>query len=522
MIVLLVAFLLVTLLPHPTGAQEDPGKLDPSQSSHYLPLDHWAYRYLDLLVSRGRLPTLQPLVRPYRRADIAAAIVKAEGSGELLAPELAWLALIKQELPGELEMVGAGKPETYLRGRGTVGARSVWSTHRDVLRPNDTDDVFVLLEGDIAADFPNVTTAIRFRRDDWLLNDPQFEDGRVVEHHPNFLGLGDFGGRAEDSYFELQIPYFRFMFGRMYRNWGLPAAQGLLVSDYSYSYDQLAYRIGTDRLSLTGFSVQLDEFEDNVKRWHSAHRLDWRVNDKLSLALGEAVVYGGENRSFDWRMATPIGIWVVGGYGKDYEVGPNRNNSLTQIEAWWKPGQGTVVYGTFMFDDGFGGDTPPGYALALGLEFPNLTPTLGLRLDYSQVAAFTYRTTTSYEIYAFRGLGIGRDMSDHDRLDIGLDWIPHPRLFLNPYSTILRRGEGDFRDPWPEGGVSGMPWLFLGQRETTLRMAVGGHWTGDWIRAEFDLGGNHVWDHQHVAGETRTEFVGRILLVVTAGIWGKL
>jgi hypothetical protein len=522
MLYLLVVALLVVLLPPPALAQEDSGRLHPSQSSHYLPLGHWAYPYLDLMIARGSLPDLQPLVRPYRRADIAAAIVKAEQDNELPASELTWIDLIKKELPGELEMVGAEKPATYLRGRGTAGARSVWSTHRDVLRPNDTNETFMLLEGDIAADFPNVTTAIRFRWDDWLLNDPQFEDGRVVEHHPNFLGLGDFGGRADDSYFELQIPYFRFMFGRMARNWGLSQAQGLLVSDYSYSYDQLAYRIGTDRLSVTGFSVQLDEWDDSVKRWHSAHRVDWRVNDRVSLAISEAVVYGGENRSFDWRQATPIGIWLVGGYGKDYETGPNRNNSFSQFEAWWKPGRGTVLYGSFMYDDAGNDDSPPAYGLAVGLQFPYLASNLSLKLDYSQVAAFTYRTSTHYEIYAFRGLGIGRDMSDHDRLDVVLDWIPHPRLFLKPYTTALRRGEGDLRDPWPEGGNGGMPSLFLGQRETTLRLALGGHWTWDWIRAEFDLGGNQVWDHEHVAGETRTEFVGRILLVVTGAAWGKL
>ncbi len=64
--------------------------------------------------------------------------------------------------------------------------------------------------------------------------------------------------------------------------------------------------------------------------------------------------------------------------------------------------------------------------------------------------------------------------------------------------------------------------LFLGEVETTLRLALSGQWNAGWLRAEWDAGANLVWDHEHVAGSTTQEFVGRLLLVVTAGTWGKL
>ncbi|MGH7545425.1 MAG: hypothetical protein ACREKI_04505, partial [Gemmatimonadota bacterium] len=43
-------------------------------ASPYLSLGHWAYDYLDVLVARGRLDGLSPLVQPYRRVDVAAAL----------------------------------------------------------------------------------------------------------------------------------------------------------------------------------------------------------------------------------------------------------------------------------------------------------------------------------------------------------------------------------------------------------------------------------------------------------------
>ncbi|MGH7545428.1 MAG: capsule assembly Wzi family protein, partial [Gemmatimonadota bacterium] len=345
-----------------------------------------------------------------------------------------------------------------------------------------------------------------------FLNDPQFPDGIVVEEHPRFLGFLDFAGRAEEAYLSLQWPYVDLEVGRTYRNWGLPGTGGLLVSNYAYSYDQLAYRVGTDRVALTGFVAQLDEFPGSVKRWLSAHRVDWRIRENLSVALAEAVTYGGENRSFDFRLSNPLNLWLVGGFGEDFVEGPNTSNNLTEIALWWRPARGLVTYLSFVGDEFPGGGTPLEHAAALGLQLPRLGDRLALRLDYSQVATLTYRTTRDHERYAFRDIGLGRDLSDHDLTALRLDWLPRPHLVLSPQLHLLRRGEGDFRQPWPSGQVSeDGPVLFSGEVETTLRVALGGRWRP--ARAgvvEWDAGGNFIWDAGHVEGRDVTRFAGRL------------
>lgn len=491
----------------PSAAQTTPA--DPSRiSSHYLPLDHWAYRYVDLLVSRGVL-RLPPLVQPYRRIDIAHAVLMARRAGDQPRPEAEWLDLLAKELETELLRLGETPDATAVGADFTLGAWGVTSRHRDVMRPEGEDAVFVIAETDLSADFPGVATALRFRWDDQFLNDPQFPEGKVVEEHPNFLGFLDFGGRSEDAYAELQLPQIRILAGRQYRNWGLPGTHGMLVSDYSYSYDQLGYRFGGDRLSVTGFVAQLDEFEGSVKRWMSAHRLDWRVSDAVALAFEETVIYGGENRGLDFRLSMPIAVWLVGGFGKDYREGPNSNNSFSQVSAWWKPGSGATIYGSVMFDAFTGDRTPPAYGVAATVHLPRITPRLGLRVDYSQIASTAYRSPRDPEIYTFRNIGLGRDLADYDLTTVELQWTPAATLFVNPSVRLQRLGEGTFFDPYPRGQRD-LPWLFIGRKETTWRVGVTGQWRPNrfgWI--DWDLGHNIIKDRNHEPGRNESEFVVR-------------
>lgn len=510
-----------TVVPTSPAAPQQRGQEVPFAASHYLYVGHWAYRYIDLMVARGLLPELQPLVQPYRRIDVAKALVAARDGNRLTAHESGWAEVVEEELQPELAALARPEPATTLNGTFPLGAWGVTSTHRDVLRPNDSSDVFGVAEADFSADFPNVALALRFRWDDWLRNDPQFPLGKVVESHPNFLGLTDFGGRAEEGYAEVQVPYLQIGAGRLYRNWGLPGVDGMLVSAYAYSYDQVFYRFGTNKLSVTGFVAQLDEYEGGIKRHYSAHRLDWRVNDNLALGFGESVVYGGENRSFDLRQATPIGVWLVGGYGEDYLEGANSNNSFSEISVWWRFQNTLVSYLSVMYDSPSENNAGPGYGLVASLQLPNLGRT-ALRLDYTQIGAMTYRAPIEYEGYTFRNLGLGHDKADFDQFSLTLDWQPVPRLFLTPRVDWQRAGEGDFLDPFPADGT-GLPWVHTGVIEHTLRLGLRGHWRPTGLfQFEWNAGQNFFWNRDHVTDATGSTFAGHFRIAVTPRAWGTL
>ena len=138
----LLLALMSSLVFAPTTAQD--------RSSHYLHLDHWAYRYVDLLIERGQLTQLQPLLRPYRRLDIARAIDAADTDGSLDAVEREWVDLLRNEFTPELERPPrtADSALTYLRGGIAGGAWGLSDRHRDVLRPEGDAAVTFRVEGE--------------------------------------------------------------------------------------------------------------------------------------------------------------------------------------------------------------------------------------------------------------------------------------------------------------------------------------------------------------------------------------
>ena len=97
-----------------------------SVSSHYLPVGHWTYRYIDLLVARGRLMQLQPLVQPYRRIDVVRAVQAAQG-GELDGAERSWLGVLEEEFGAELAAAAA---ELGIRGQQSVAVLAAFAGHQ--------------------------------------------------------------------------------------------------------------------------------------------------------------------------------------------------------------------------------------------------------------------------------------------------------------------------------------------------------------------------------------------------------
>jgi hypothetical protein len=52
---------------------------------------HWIYEYVDVLVARGALGELSPLVQPYRRIDVAAAVLEVEAASAVKRRLKRWM-----------------------------------------------------------------------------------------------------------------------------------------------------------------------------------------------------------------------------------------------------------------------------------------------------------------------------------------------------------------------------------------------------------------------------------------------
>lgn len=477
-----------------------------SYASTYLPLDHWIYEYLDVLIARGAVNSLSPLVRPYRRIDIAEAVLRARREGRLPRQAQRWAEVIMRELREEAELLERGGDQrTEFHVELGAGLKALTHTHRDPLRPQGEEEIFPTFRLYAMGTASYVAGALGLRWDNHLLNDPQFPRGRVIEFRECDPIIDECAYRPEEAYVELQVPYVRLSFGRLDRNWGLPGLKGLLVSDYAYSYDHVFYRFGSERISLTGLYAPFYDLGGDTTRHFASHRFDWRIRDNLHIALGESVVFGGENRDVEFVLINPILPWEISGRADGSE-----RNSLGMAEIWFRALDDVVTYGAFLVDntaivdEGTGDERKGGFnqfAGALGVQLTGVAPALVLRSHVTVASSLVYRSRVAFfEYYTLENIGLALDKTDAVVLSVEADWFPTLRLILEPRVDVMWKGEDDIRDPFPPAAFTERDRLLVGTVETTIRPAMGGRYHFPLGEVRWDLGLNFVKNDAHVEG----------------------
>lgn len=508
---------------------------EPFVASPYLSVDHPAAPVIDRWIARGWIDGLSPVTRPWRRADVRRALRRMPAD-ELSASDARWRERLLEELtpasdeaggpPRRLRGDASGPldPAPFLRGRLSAGGAYRSQLHRDPLRP-ELDGPFseakllerVSLEADGRAG--PVVADVRVVRDGHFTEDPQFPDGRVVPDRrlPPF----DEGKlRVDEAYLGLQSRYARMTFGRTYRNWGAAGQPGLLRSDYAYSWDELAYRVGTDRFSLSGTVTAPGDFARDTTRWITSHRLEARPWPDLVVTLTEAAIHGGPSQPLDFTFVNPLGIWHLS--RRDAEGPPT--NLVGELGVWWRVTPGLVLDGALLAD---ATNAPEGsddsccqMGGTLGVQLPALAPATSLRLRATALQSLVYRTRLPWEEWSVRGLGIGRDKADLYLFTAEGVWSGRPGLVLRPRIDLQLRGEasefhGRLRPPTEQ--LPDFPRILSGRTETTLRAALSGRWTsvstGPFeLELGWDLGVNLIEAYRHEAGDDRSAFVGVVEL----------
>lgn len=482
-------------------------------ASPYLPLEHWANPALELWVARGEIQSLSPFVKPWRRIEAAAGLLELDRS-RLGGGERAWLERLEAELAPELaRLAGAQAAEAQLTLRASAGAGAWSQTHRDPLRAEldgEFSDARVLesVGAEVEGHGGPVAGAFRLWREGIYRYDAQFPDGQVTPPREAFV-LDDVSARFEEAYIELQSPFVRLSFGRMYRNWGPPGLPGFLRSDYAYSEEEIGYRVGTGRIFLIGSLASYSDFGGDTNRYVAVHRLEVRPFDDLIVAISESSVHGGPGQGLDWRLVNPLTIWQFSGDEEDTPY-----NKIGQVDAWWHAGRGLNLFGSLLADATNRDGSCCQMGGSLGFEIPSLLSGWMLRGTFSAIQSLAYRTELPWEEYSVERIGLGWDKADLYLVRLEASVLPLAGLWLAPRLEVQVRGEGDFRELRPPGDeLADYPRILVGQSETTVRPSIAGRWRSGGrfpVEIDWDLGLNLVRDHGNVAGEDRTEPVGRI------------
>ena len=499
---------------------QDPGRM----GSRILSLDSWTYEAIERLRTRGYLSGLNPMVQPYRRIDVAAELVGLDAD-TLPEPSAAWTRSLRDELTPELERLSQPEDEAAEQRMGVqfiLGGTAADSRRRDPLVPYRTtanegvnDRAWVSWGGGLWLETHNVAAEMRLFKDSWF---------RGTHGDPDGLNPGGFRflGRTDNAYLTLAFPWGNIWVGRFVRNWGPIGQTGMMIGDNATSYPQIGLDLGRGDFTYRFMAGELLSAAGR-QRYIVGNRLDYRTGN-FWVSIGQSALYSGESAVL--RLFNPLEfIWVD--HSSTYDPRDISGNLMFNATFWGRVGQSTL-YGEFALDDfdlnpriGLDdrGIEATSYQVSLGGRYHGISDGLELGFDYRRVSAWSYRSGVLTETWMHLDRGLGDPWSDFDRLTLRADWYPAVQgLRLSPVFQYQRKGEGDYRIPFPPRDEQlALPGIFHGVLETTKRLAIQGRYQPrNEAFVEWDLGHSFVSNAGHAdsSNDRRVSFLLRLGLTL--------
>ncbi|MRR09334.1 hypothetical protein EG831_04495, partial [bacterium] len=424
-----------------------------AQDSRDLPLDHWAYPYLERWEAKGWIAL--PANKPYTRQQVLDAIMPLRAVDTTLAPVETEYGH-SQGVVMEVMRVPGGHATNSDQWQFFTLLMELRSDHMRGVQESDLVSYRqrVVDEPDLgfgldaaltprAAASRGVEPAYSARGDfdawgRWRATPTQefLFDQRLVftaeEEQAKYQRLDattqSWRGGTFDidySYFRYANPFLSVTAGRQQRWWGQGTYGTLLLSTNAQAFDALSFQARYRRLGFEWFAgiMSIDHL-----RFYSGHRATIRLPWHVTAGFSETVLYRASY--VDPVYANPLLPY----YGTQWNERDD-DNIMWALDARWTPGHGVRLYGELLMDDVQYEQDPPapqkmGFLLGGHWADPFRLPDTDLRAEWAGVQKWTYTHRQQYNRYvgadtaSVIGHWIG---TDADALDLMLEHRFHPR-----------------------------------------------------------------------------------------------
>ncbi len=470
-----------------------------AQGNRLLPTSDQAYEYIVRLQRRGHLLDLNPTSLPYRRNEIWDALSRIDTT-ILNRSELHWINLLRQKLsppqnPDNQAFVGY----TFMLGTDVINSDRI-----DPIRPKG-DDVNFYWHGTVVSGYLAAGPAVA---------EMSLFHSRYYDRDPDGIDTGlRLMARSEHSYVGWNHRWLSAYIGRWDLHWGSTGDASTVISSNARSRDQVFLRIGGNRASVTAVLSELDSAidgqyytgraaDDSVKfgstrRFHAAHRWDYRPSKKFMLSFMESAIYSGPGASLSLKYLNPVNpfTFVVDNVPK------NDDNNGFLAGLLWAQFQRLTIQGQFMVDDiRLQSNTgPESITFALTGSAVYALAKADLKLTLETVTSRAYNAPQIEGQYIHLNRGLATQFSDYVHTSLFLEFYMDQQakgLRLGPKVDLLLQGERDMRQPFP-GKSESVRNLLDGNVERTFRGSMRltyqpKHWW--WIAAD---GGYNVTGNQN-------------------------
>ncbi len=435
-----------------------------SQSAN-LPIEHWAYRFIDRLETRGLFVSEDFNMRPYSRdafADIIAqinAVLQAE-TGRLSAAETGLFEQLKGEFSEELQSRAPDVPVDE-----SEHEPHIYSWHTDEARVHFNasfgQQFHFESKTDVDAGIPKSITTIGFGgrarlRGGMIIHTSGFS--RILSGTDSLtntifnpsLGLpvtekALFDLTVSDgatAYLVFRLPWFDLELGRDLVDWGPSSRGALLVSRNSNVYDMVKMTFRYKRAKYEYLHGFLNAAE---AKYLVAHRLEIRPTRNLLLSLSESIVYG--DRDVEPIYLNPFIPFLIA----ERHAGNRDNNMLAVDATWFVPGPRMKFYAELLGDDvSFAKDIFGSWGNKWGVMAgwywvdPFGLADTDLRLEAVRLQPFVYSHRTPINTHSNYNGSIGHWLGpDADDLFVEFAHQPHRNLRWSVSWEHRRRAQND-------------------------------------------------------------------------------
>ena len=434
-----------------------------------LPLDHWAYDYLERMETKGVLHRLRDGSRPFTRAKVAEYAQEMDAYAKkhpekLSKIEKELLERLKGELWDELETkeVAVQKDQRephFYSWRGSSGTvhLDLLSGGNGILRDTHAEkterEIYSPYYGGILR---GTVWGIGIYSDNRIFTEwgsrSYVQNYKASQGYPQNVERDS--SRAtwdtSDSYFCLQWKGFFLQAGRDNLCWGPTFFGGLSLSGWTPSFDlvKVATCIGASTVTWIHGALR----SDFVHKWISAHRLELSVSREVDLGVSETVIYG--NRGIEMAYVNPLIPYLIA----EHTLG-DKDNVTLGLDVDIHTIRNLKLYGELFIDDLFApweifrdywgnklAFTLGGYWVdPLGLK------DTGLRWEYTRIDPYVYTHRDSVNVYENYNIGLGHFLQPNSDAWIFRGEHRFSMSFLSSLEfRALRHGTGDRQSPHRE------------------------------------------------------------------------
>jgi hypothetical protein len=440
----------------------------PAQSV-YVPLNHWAYEFVERMETKGVLKNVLTATKPYSRDDIAKFLLQIEESGtDLNSVERDQLNFLRFEFKEEYQQLaghnGVDYPTRIERLKsskigGKIFPKFLYQNHRNFFNIQShplqifIDPIFY--QGMLYANPDSLSGTERVHErshgftlwgslGDYLGFFFDFRDTKEwgTRSYPRLYditgdGLGFVNAYGThiwhdetNAYVVFKLPYMQVMLGKDFNYWGPGFNGALSVSNNATSFDQIKLQAQIWRLKFTYFWGFLRTFpviresdgSGNTPKNIVGHRLELSITRWLAIGLHETVVFG--DRRFELAYVNPINFYR----SAEHFLGTDDNPTMG-LDLRFMLIPNVKLYGELLVDDlsTFQGSDFFGNKIAFiggGYWADAFTiPNLDGRIEYTRTRPYIYTHKKEINKYTNFATSLGHWLGPNaDNLIAGLSY----------------------------------------------------------------------------------------------------